>query len=583
MENKKTENMDDIVALAQHTQKYIDLLVEQSDNWQDPPTVDEIIRQKKKNAKKKGSQGGIIGLVIIVAIAITSICFPERVKAQDVDSLYQVCLQSEGSKRLDAINAFNRVLAGQGVVEEKQFSKADNIIEAESYMIFSLAIYYSQHGQYARSIDVYEQSVQLSRSINDSLQICRTLQNLYGSYTMTDNFDKALACLEESLRIAYALNNDDYIGYNLLMTGDFYLRNEQYDVAEDYFRKSLQIEKQREDTRMIIAALEKLGNIYIFQNRLDKVKEIGVEMEELKKKDLNQMSLFTVFLIEARVHKATNQLNKSLASLDSCLAISESLQMDDYSLGALLDKCDIYEIQNQMKKANETLSRCKAICEKNGRSSVLLGINRELYNINKSLNPTLAMSSIEEYIALSDSLNSEELDNRLADFRIQYETAEKQIEIERQKSELQRSKTMHIFLVIGLILVGLILILTFLVLQYRTKRNRILTEMNTTKDKFFSIISHDMKNPAIAMQTALGMLVEHATEMDADSLQTYYAKLLKSADGQVELLYNLLNWAQIQTGRMPFRPFNISLRSVVHEEAKLSSTPVTRSFCSPSL
>jgi signal transduction histidine kinase len=50
------------------------------------------------------------------------------------------------------------------------------------------------------------------------------------------------------------------------------------------------------------------------------------------------------------------------------------------------------------------------------------------------------------------------------------------------------------------------------------------------------------------------MLLDNAESWDVDTLQKYYHGLLKSANGQVNLLYNLLNWAQIQTGRMPFQP-----------------------------
>jgi signal transduction histidine kinase len=83
--------------------------------------------------------------------------------------------------------------------------------------------------------------------------------------------------------------------------------------------------------------------------------------------------------------------------------------------------------------------------------------------------------------------------------------------------------------------------------------------MNATKDTFFSIISHDLKNPAIAQRNALQLLVAHADHLDKNSLETHYAELLKSADNQVKLLYNLLNWTQVQTGRITYTPTLLNL------------------------
>jgi signal transduction histidine kinase len=95
-----------------------------------------------------------------------------------------------------------------------------------------------------------------------------------------------------------------------------------------------------------------------------------------------------------------------------------------------------------------------------------------------------------------------------------------------------------------------------------SERNNSLSEMNATKDKFFSIISHDLRNPVVAQRDALQMLVQNSGSWDVNTLTTYYHELLKSADGQVELIYNLLGWAQLQTGRITYNPstFNLAHR-----------------------
>jgi signal transduction histidine kinase len=95
-----------------------------------------------------------------------------------------------------------------------------------------------------------------------------------------------------------------------------------------------------------------------------------------------------------------------------------------------------------------------------------------------------------------------------------------------------------------------------------------------TKDKFFTIISHDLKNPVMAQRNALQSLINNAEILDKDTLIGYYTELLKSVDGQVELLYNLLGWAQLETGRMSVHPDVFDLKLAINAEMKLLQLPL---------
>jgi signal transduction histidine kinase len=62
--------------------------------------------------------------------------------------------------------------------------------------------------------------------------------------------------------------------------------------------------------------------------------------------------------------------------------------------------------------------------------------------------------------------------------------------------------------------------------------------------------------------------------LDKDTLTVYYTELLKSADGQVELLYNLLGWAQLQTRRVVCKPDVFNLCPVVVGNIRKLMTPL---------
>ena len=155
-----------------------------------------------------------------------------------------------------------------------------------------------------------------------------------------------------------------------------------------------------------------------------------------------------------------------------------------------------------------------------------------------------------------------------------YETEKKEHEIAQQQNIIKRQNLQRGLLAVGVVVSIVILVMLWYMLSLRNRRNHALTErndalaeMNATKDKFFSIISHDLKNPAVAQCDALRALIENAGLWNADTLTDYYHELLKSADGQVELLYNLLNWAQLQTGRMAYTPDRFTLSDLLSDTA----------------
>jgi PAS domain S-box-containing protein len=84
--------------------------------------------------------------------------------------------------------------------------------------------------------------------------------------------------------------------------------------------------------------------------------------------------------------------------------------------------------------------------------------------------------------------------------------------------------------------------------------NEQLNKLNSTKDKFFNIIAHDLKSPFNAIMGFSDLLVEQIKEKDYDGIDQYASIILKSSQHAIDLLMNLLDWARSQTGRMEFSP-----------------------------
>lgn len=89
------------------------------------------------------------------------------------------------------------------------------------------------------------------------------------------------------------------------------------------------------------------------------------------------------------------------------------------------------------------------------------------------------------------------------------------------------------------------------------EQNLILNQLNATKDKFFSIIAHDLKNPISNFRDMTKVLVENYAILSEDDIQEYLYMLNNSSDTLFALLENLLEWSRSQRGIIAFDPVKL--------------------------
>ncbi len=101
------------------------------------------------------------------------------------------------------------------------------------------------------------------------------------------------------------------------------------------------------------------------------------------------------------------------------------------------------------------------------------------------------------------------------------------------------------------------------------KTNSQLQELNASKDKFFSIISHDLRSPFNVMLGYSQILDERFDDLEQERIKKDIKKLRKSAEGLYALLENLLTWSRIQRGAIEYDPEEIDLSDVADENIDL--------------
>lgn len=101
------------------------------------------------------------------------------------------------------------------------------------------------------------------------------------------------------------------------------------------------------------------------------------------------------------------------------------------------------------------------------------------------------------------------------------------------------------------------------------KQRKELEVLNSTKDKFFAIIAHDLRNPFSTVLGLSELLAREFENFDADRLKEFINQIYKYSNNTFNLLENLLQWSMVQTGRMPLRPKVVNVCDIVNENIEL--------------
>jgi signal transduction histidine kinase len=101
------------------------------------------------------------------------------------------------------------------------------------------------------------------------------------------------------------------------------------------------------------------------------------------------------------------------------------------------------------------------------------------------------------------------------------------------------------------------------------ERTHQLEELNKTKDKFFSIIAHDLKNPFNTLLGFTELIKENFDKYDNEQLKYYISILYDTADHGYSLLLNLLEWSRSQTGSIRMEQEVLEINKIVDDALRL--------------
>jgi len=101
------------------------------------------------------------------------------------------------------------------------------------------------------------------------------------------------------------------------------------------------------------------------------------------------------------------------------------------------------------------------------------------------------------------------------------------------------------------------------------EQNKELVQLNASKDKFFSIIAHDLRSPLNGLVGLSDILMKNANKLGEEEIKRFHTLLYQASKQGLNLLENLLDWSRTQTGRINYQPENYDLADIIGDKVNL--------------
>lgn len=358
------------------------------------------------------------------------------------------------------------------------------------------------------------------------------------AYFYMDEIDKSIEYFEIFLQTNIKQEDIDGIGTAYNNLGIVYRYIEKYETAIQYYLESLAIKERLKDSAGLSSTLNNIGVLYFYMDDYTKALEYYINSYELETKLKNKSGIATSLLNIGEIHSKLNDYTEALSFFERSIDISEDID-------------DLLTLETNYKCLYEMYKR--------------------------KINFQKALYYYEQYTELRNKRISQEARKEIAELEIQYETSKKEKEIGLLNKQNQLGKIIILILSVAFLIFSFLLVLLYKQGQAKknalkllsvkntkiTEQTEILDKLNTTKDKFFSIISHDLKGAIGGFLGQTEFLAEDFENLPPDDMHDLIIKMYQSSKQLYVLLENLLEWSRSQTKSIKIQPEKFNLKKLV--------------------
>lgn len=366
-----------------------------------------------------------------------------------------------------------------------------------------------------------------------------------------------------------------------------YQRQNNQTLSVGYNKRAISILRSEKDTLRLASTLLNTGFLFLTYQQLDSALVYTACAEMLYNKIGYELGMAYAQGNSGLIFAAYSKDLQAEAKLKSAIKTLETFGDDRAIIDYSLELSAIYRKQSNYKKSLNYAESAYRLAVKNGYHEYIKDASHALsesYAITD--NYLLAYKYQKQYLAYRDSIDNEKTIRKMADLRTAYEIAQKQSDIDH----LQEEKHFQKLLMIGLAsLIVMACLLIFLLYYYNIRKksiNTILAKQNgelevqrnelqnliSIRNRFFSIISHDLRGPVNAFNGISSLIQHYISNNDLKQLGEVSEYIDKSASQLSSLLDNLLSWSVIQQGEFPYTPEKVSVKTLFNENVNIFKT-----------
>lgn len=138
------------------------------------------------------------------------------------------------------------------------------------------------------------------------------------------------------------------------------------------------------------------------------------------------------------------------------------------------------------------------------------------------------------------------------------------------ESNFKQVNNQRRYLIIAIIIAS---VLAIVILKYAletSQLNKKLVKSNSTKDKLFSIISHDLRSPFHSIIGFNEIIAESLKRKEYDDIETYNKIVVDSSNGLIKMIDNLLLWSKSQQNNLKLDPSSVNIKDLIDEAVSVS-------------
>ena len=520
-----------------------------------------------------------------------------------------------------AVVYYNKALLLANEQENKKFA---------SKIYLGISKLQAKKSDFDKSEQNCELAIQLASEIkNDSLIIVSNL--LLAKIKVTRNdFSNVLSILEPALDKAEQLNDSILISECYDAYGTYYYYTDVAKSAE-YYIKSLQILEKYKDPKSLLSQIVNIGSLYGRIGQNDKAIEFLLRGADIANSTNQEYVKSTIYNNLAVIYFNKGDIDKSKHYLEEALVIAHKLKDEPMVCGIVVNLGEIYQGKKEYNKAMDyyraglnnpaiqnlpeqkiyTLHNIATLYYDLKQYKTAIKYAQEALEIAKKLN--IKIHNVELYKVLAESyekiydyeaaLKNQKLYKLYNDslFNIQntekIEEIQSKYDVEKAENEnillkkdnkikalaIAKQQNHQLLLIILLILVFLTIVFVYFKMKKDRKMNVLLSakneeinlksqeleKANMAKDKFFSILAHDLRNPFNSILGSLEILNNEYDSLSDKERKQFINLINKSAASTNKLLANLLEWTMVQRGRISFEKKENNLSSLIEESVNL--------------